>query len=73
MAAVAEMATKRPVGRPKTSDRDDVTIRVNRAIAHKARVIAAQRQITIAELITEILQQPIDRAFASVVREIDRS
>jgi hypothetical protein len=59
-------------GRPKTSARIDVTVRLDRTIADKARQVAYARGIPIAEYLSEMLRGPIDRAYAQFVREIEK-
>lgn len=59
-------------GRPKTSTRDDVTTKLDRKLVAKAHVIARERDTSVAELLSEMLRAPIDRAYAQVVRSLDR-
>lgn len=51
-------------GRPKSSDRDDVTVRIDRGIAAKARYVAEVRGISLAEYLTTITTGQVDRDFA---------
>jgi hypothetical protein len=62
------MAKRR--GRPK-SDRDDVSVKVERALISKAKLIAAHQGITTAELVSELLREPIDRAYVKMLRELE--
>jgi hypothetical protein len=57
-------------GRPKV-DRDDVTVKLDRVMASRAKAIANFRGIPVAELLTEIVRLPIDRAYAQMIRELD--
>jgi hypothetical protein len=61
---------KKKAGRPKTSDRDDVAVKVARATVNKARRVAEHKGITLAELLTELLQGPVDRAYLQMLREL---
>jgi hypothetical protein len=51
-------------GRPKTSERDDVTVRLDRAIAAKARYVAEVRGVSLAEYLSDITSGQVDRDFA---------
>jgi hypothetical protein len=55
----------------KKSVRDDVAVKVDRTIVGKARLIATHRGISVAELLSEILGTPIDKAYAQMLRELD--
>jgi hypothetical protein len=69
-SAVLEMLRMaKKTGRPK-GVRDDVTVKIDRKLASMAKVIAGRRGITAAELISEILQAPLDRLYAQLVREL---
>ena len=61
-------------GRPR-GDRDDVSVKLERAIVNKARLIAAHEGIPggIAELLSEILRGPIDKRYAKMVHDLDRA
>ncbi|MBV8488488.1 MAG: hypothetical protein JO161_09435 [Planctomycetaceae bacterium] len=69
--AVIEVETmaKRPRGRPKT-ERDDVSVKIDRALLDKARLVAAHRKVALAELVTELLRTPIERVYQQMVREL---
>lgn len=55
---------KRPnSGRPK-SDRDDVTVKMDRQIVARARFVAELKGETLAEYLTEAVRPIVDRAFA---------
>ena len=58
-------------GRPKRSGRDDVSVKINRALIGKAKLLAAHRSISVAELLSEILAAPLDRAYAQMLRELE--
>jgi hypothetical protein len=65
------MEMTKPRGRPKKSERDDVTVKVNRSLVGKAKLLAAHRGVTVAELLSEMIQLPLDRAYASMLRELE--
>ena len=54
------MAKKR-MGRPKTSERQDVSIKFDRTLARKARLISEGRGISMAEYLSELSRPVIDR------------
>lgn len=49
-------------GRPKSS-RDDMTVKIDRAVVARAHYIARVRGITVAEYLTEALRPIVDRDF----------
>jgi hypothetical protein len=57
-------------GRPK-SDRDDVSAKIDRSLVSKAKLLAAHRGVSAAEVISELLQAPLDRAYAQMLRELE--
>jgi hypothetical protein len=70
MGGGATVAKKR--GRPKTSERDDATIRIDRLVARRLKAVADYRGASVAELATEMLRGPVDREFAKMVSEMQR-
>lgn len=72
MQGVAEArAVAKPKGRPKRSDRDDVAVKVGRTIVGKAKLVATHRGVSVAELLTDLLAAPVDRAYVAMVRELE--
>jgi hypothetical protein len=61
---VAHGGTRPGAGRPRTSERDDVTVRLDRAIAAKARYVAEVRGVSLAEYLSEITDGQVGRDFA---------
>lgn len=57
-------------GRPQ-SERNDQSVKVDRSVVGKAKAVATHRGITVAELISEMLRAPIDKAYAQMLRELD--
>jgi hypothetical protein len=70
LMAGTTMAKKR-MGRPKTSERQDVSIKFDRALARKARMIAEARNIAMAEYLSEMARPIIDRDYVRVMRELE--
>lgn len=68
-AASAVMAKK--MGRPKTSIRNDVSIKFDKVLAGKARLIAQGRGIPMAEYLSEAVRPIIDRDYAKLMRELE--
>ncbi len=62
------MAKKR--GRPKVSDRDDVTIKIDRPLASMVKAIANRRGVGSAEILSELAKAPIERAYGQMLREL---
>ena len=56
----------------KKSERDDVAVKIDRIIVGKARMIATHKGISVAELLSDLLDGPIDKAYASMLRELDK-
>jgi hypothetical protein len=69
MAGVA--MAKKKMGRPKSSDRDDVSIKFDRALARKARMIAEGRGTSMAEYLSELARPTINRDYAKLMRELE--
>ena len=65
------LMAKKQMGRPKTSGRNDVSIKFDKTLAGKARLIARGRGITMAAYLTELTQAGIDRDYAKLMRELE--
>jgi hypothetical protein len=57
------VARPKRTGRPATSDRDDVVVKIDKHVAAKARYVAATRDIPLAEYLTEMVRALVDRDF----------
>jgi hypothetical protein len=68
---VAERTVAKKMGRPKTSERDDVTIKFDRILANKARQVAISKGKTLVEYLTELNRPLIDADYAVLLREIE--
>jgi hypothetical protein len=62
---------RRP-GRPKVSDRDDVSVKIDRALAMKADRIADHRGQSRAAVLSELLRGPVNKAFLEINRELEK-
>ncbi len=58
-------------GRPKSSERNDITVKMDRTLVNKAKLIATHRGVSVAALMTELAQGPVDRAYAQMLRELE--
>ena len=71
MNAVAELKTMaKKLGRPK-SGRDDVSVKLDRAIVGKAKLIATHEGTSVAELLSEILRPHVDKRYAQMLRSLE--
>jgi hypothetical protein len=61
----------KPKGRPRRSERDDVAVKIDRTVVGKAKLIATHKGIPLAELLTELLTAPVDRAYMAMVRDLE--
>ena len=59
----ALMAKTKKAGRPATSNRDDVVVKVDRGVIAKARYVADSRRIPLAEYLSEVLRPTVGRDF----------
>jgi hypothetical protein len=62
---------KKKMGRPKTSDRQDVSIKFDKTLAGKARLIAQGRGVSMAEYLSEMTRPLIDRDYAKLMRDLE--
>ncbi len=61
----------RPKGRPKTSERDDKTVKVDRRLANMAASVAEFRGKTLAEFLSDLLEGPVTAEYGRMIRETD--
>lgn len=59
-------------GRPKTG-RNDVAVKVDRAVASKARAVAQHLGVPLGEVMTDAARASIDRMYAKMLRELEES
>jgi hypothetical protein len=62
---------KKRTGRPKSSTRKDVSIKFDQALARKARMISEGLNISMAEYLSEMTRQLIDRDYAKLMRKLE--
>jgi hypothetical protein len=69
--AILERTMGKARGRPRRSDREDVTVKLERSIAAKVKLIAAHRGVPMAELLSDLLRNPTNQAYAKMLRELE--
>jgi hypothetical protein len=62
---------KKKMGRPQSSERQDVSIKFDKVLASRARTIAQGRGISMAEYLSEAIRPVIDRDYAKLMRELE--
>jgi hypothetical protein len=62
----------KPKGRPKRSTRDDATTKIDRLLLGKAHLIAKEQGIPVAELLSEMVRGPIERAYDKLVLRAEK-
>jgi hypothetical protein len=60
---------KKPMGRPKSSDRQDVSIKFDKTLAGMARMIALGKGISMAEYLSEMARPHIERDYAKIMKD----
>ncbi len=74
ITAVAErpaMATAKRKGRPK-GERDDVTVKMDRGVVAKAKLVAAARGVSLAEYLSDLVRPAVDRSIGQMARKLDK-
>lgn len=56
----------------KRSERDDVAVKISRVIVSKARLIAAHRGVSVAELLSDVAGPAVDKMYAQMLRELEQ-
>jgi hypothetical protein len=73
MSVAGAVMAKKKMGRPKTSNRDDVSIKFDRVLARRAKAVADSRSTSMAEYLSELARSTIDRDYSQLMRELDES
>ena len=60
----------RPKGRPKTSERQDVSTKFDKALLGMARMVATAKGVSLAEYISEAARPAIEKDFASEMKRL---
>lgn len=69
--ATKELVMAKPKGRPKSSQRNDATAKIDAGLITKAKFVADTRDMPLAEYLSELLRGPVDRDFAKAVKQVD--
>lgn len=62
---------KRKAGRPKTSERDDVVVKVDRALVGMAKMIATARGMSLAGYLSEAARPVVEKDFAREMKRLE--
>jgi hypothetical protein len=57
-------------GRPKASERDDKSVKLDRTVVEQAQLVARARRVTLAEYLTELIRVPVERAYRQEVKNL---
>jgi len=58
-------------GRPKGEGRNDRTAKVDATVLGRVKSVADYRGISVAELLSELLEGPADRAYFQMMKELE--
>jgi hypothetical protein len=61
----------RPKGRPKSSERDDVTVKLDRALANMARMVASAKGMPLVEYLSEAARPVIEKDFVAQMKRLE--
>ena len=61
---------KKKLGRPSTN-RDDVTVKLDRALATKVKLLATHLDKPVGEVLANLLSSSLDRAYSTMLRELE--
>ncbi len=64
------VAMPKPKGRPKRSERNDRTARVDATILGWAEMVAKAKGITVAEYLSETLRAPVAKDFGRLMEQM---
>ncbi|WP_435007799.1 hypothetical protein P12x_005064 [Tundrisphaera lichenicola] len=63
------MAKKR--GRPRAISRHDAVVKLDAIVVGKAQMVAKARGTSLAEYLSTLIRNPVDRDFLKVMRQIE--
>lgn len=63
-------SSNNPDGRPKRSTRDDVAVKIDRAVKSKAKAIADHRGVSVADVLSRAAEPEIDRQYLEMIEEL---
>lgn len=62
--------TKKRMGRPKTSQRADISVKIDESIVEMARMVALHKKVSIAVLLSDMLEAPMKRAHEEMLNDL---
>lgn len=65
-----ERAPRRSPGRPRTSDRDDKAVKLDRKIVGWAELVARARGVSTAQYLSDLLRAPVARDYGTVMERM---
>jgi hypothetical protein len=66
------MRTAEMVAMPRPDKRNDIAVKIDAAIYHKAKMVASFRHIPLAELLSELLEKPVERVYQQMRELMDK-
>ena len=72
-AVLDQSMARKKIGRPATSNRDDVAVKIDRHVVSQCRYVADQRGITLAEYLSEMIRPIAEEDFEKAYRDRNRS
>ena len=63
---------KRPVGRPK-GERDEISVKLDRALASRIKVLAKGRGESVGEFLFRFLEAPVNKEYAAFMRQMENT
>lgn len=54
----------------KKTDRDDVTVKLDRRLVAISKLIAADRKVPLAQYLSELMKGPVERDYAQLVQKL---
>ena len=55
--------TRKGAGRPKSVERKDASVRIDRAVLGKIQWLAKDKGVTVSEYLTDLVRGPVEREF----------
>jgi hypothetical protein len=55
---------------PPRERRDDITVKIGAALYRKAKMVAAFRDLSLAEYLTEVLEKPVARDYEKLIEQM---
>jgi uncharacterized protein (DUF4415 family) len=72
VAATLERRMAKKMGRPK-GDRNDVSVKIDSELVDMARLVGAHRKVSLNELLSDLLREPVKRAHAAMIKDLTKT